>query len=77
MVSSSSSEKSNSSSLPFEGTSFQMLRKDLGYIPKDLNRGVVLHDINEEMKAICGHSEWLVAVFALIHIAVGMPIRIT
>ncbi|XP_061352660.1 pentatricopeptide repeat-containing protein At3g14330 [Gastrolobium bilobum] len=50
--------------------------KDSGYIP---NTDVVLHDINEEMKIIwvCGHSERLAAVFALIHTAAGMPIRIT
>nr|KYP41741.1 Pentatricopeptide repeat-containing protein At3g14330 family [Cajanus cajan] len=49
---------------------------DLGYTP---NTGVVLHDINEEMKAIwvCEHSERLAAVFALIHTGAGMPIRIT
>ncbi|KAK7245503.1 hypothetical protein RIF29_40349 [Crotalaria pallida] len=50
--------------------------KEMGYVP---NTGVVLHDINEEMKAmwVCGHSERLAAVFALIHTAPGMPIRIT
>ncbi|XP_057423186.1 pentatricopeptide repeat-containing protein At3g14330 [Lotus japonicus] len=50
--------------------------KDSGYIP---NTDVVLHDINEEMKVmwVCGHSERLAAVFALIHTGAGMPIRIT
>ena len=50
--------------------------KDLGYIP---NTSVVLHDINEEIKAIwvCEHSERLAAVYALINTAAGMPIRIT
>lgn len=50
--------------------------KNLGYVP---NTGVVLHDINEEMKAVwvCEHSERLAAVFALINTGAGMPIRIT
>ncbi|XP_027358547.1 pentatricopeptide repeat-containing protein At3g14330 [Abrus precatorius] len=50
--------------------------ENLGYIP---NTGVVLHDINEDMKAIwvCGHSERLAAVYALIHTAAGLPVRIT
>uniref|UniRef100_I1J4E0 DYW domain-containing protein n=1 Tax=Glycine max TaxID=3847 RepID=I1J4E0_SOYBN len=50
--------------------------KDLGYIP---NTSVVLHEINEEIKAIwvCEHSERLAAVYALINTAAGMPIRIT
>ena len=50
--------------------------KDLGYIP---NTSVVLHEINEEIKAIwvCEHSERLAAVFALINTGAGMPIRIT
>ncbi|KAK7272750.1 hypothetical protein RJT34_29566 [Clitoria ternatea] len=50
--------------------------KDLGYTP---NTGVVLHDVNEEMKAIwvCGHSERLATVYALINTAAGMPVRIT
>ncbi|KAK4435600.1 Pentatricopeptide repeat-containing protein [Sesamum alatum] len=47
-----------------------------GYRP---DTGVVLHDINEEMKVewVCGHSERLAMVFALIHAGSGLPIRIT
>lgn len=47
-----------------------------GYRP---DTGVVLHDINEEMKVewVCGHSERLATVFALIHTGSGLPIRIT
>ncbi|KAI3468500.1 hypothetical protein Pfo_025163 [Paulownia fortunei] len=47
-----------------------------GYRP---DTGVVLHDINEEMKVewVCGHSERLATVFALIHTSSGLPIRIT
>ncbi|PIN26270.1 hypothetical protein CDL12_00974 [Handroanthus impetiginosus] len=47
-----------------------------GYIP---DTGVVLHDIDEEMKVewVCGHSERLATVFALIHAGPGLPIRIT
>lgn len=47
-----------------------------GYKP---DTGVVLHDIDEEMKAkwVCGHSERLATVFALIHRGSGLPIRIT
>ncbi|XP_028752748.1 pentatricopeptide repeat-containing protein At3g14330 [Neltuma alba] len=50
--------------------------KEAGYIP---DTGVVLHDVNEEMKVtwVCGHSERIAAVFSLIHTADGMPIRIT
>ncbi|KAF1859732.1 hypothetical protein Lal_00010316 [Lupinus albus] len=50
--------------------------EDEGYIP---DTSVVLHDINEEMKTmwVCGHSERIAAVFALIHTSPGMPIRIT
>ena len=50
--------------------------KEVGYIP---DTGVVLHEINEELKTmwVCGHSERLAAVYALIHTAAGMPIRIT
>jgi len=50
--------------------------KDLGYIP---NTSVVLHDVNEDMKAtwVCEHSERLAAVAALINTGAGMPIRIT
>ncbi|KAL2544391.1 Pentatricopeptide repeat-containing protein [Forsythia ovata] len=46
-----------------------------GYKP---DTGVVLHDINEEMKAkwVCGHSERLATVFALIHRGSRLPIRI-
>ncbi|KAL0393797.1 UNVERIFIED_CONTAM: Pentatricopeptide repeat-containing protein [Sesamum latifolium] len=47
-----------------------------GYTP---DTGVVLHDINEEMKVewVCGHSERLATVFALIHTGSGLSIRIT
>ncbi|KAK4278143.1 hypothetical protein QN277_016031 [Acacia crassicarpa] len=50
--------------------------KGAGYIP---DTGVVLHDVNEEMKVtwVCGHSERIAAIFSLIHTADGMPIRIT
>jgi len=50
--------------------------KNLGYTA---NTSVVLHDINEDMKAtwVCEHSERLAAVSALIHTGAGMPIRIT
>jgi pentatricopeptide repeat protein len=50
--------------------------EEFGYIP---NTDVVLHDVNEETKAmwVCGHSERLATVFSLIHSAAGMPIRIT
>nr|GMC56892.1 pentatricopeptide repeat-containing protein At3g14330 [Ipomoea batatas] len=47
-----------------------------GYKP---DTGVVLHDVNEEMKAewVCGHSERLATVFGLINTGSGVPIRIT
>ncbi|XP_041002434.1 pentatricopeptide repeat-containing protein At3g14330 [Juglans microcarpa x Juglans regia] len=47
-----------------------------GYVPRT---DVVLHDVNEEIKAmwVCAHSERLATVFALIHTSTGMPIRIT
>lgn len=47
-----------------------------GYRP---DTGVVLHNINEEMKVewVCGHSERLATVFALINTGSGLPIRIT
>ncbi|PQP94294.1 pentatricopeptide repeat-containing protein [Prunus yedoensis var. nudiflora] len=50
--------------------------KELGYI---LDTSVVLHDVNEETKAmwVCGHSERVAVTFALVHTAAGMPIRIT
>ncbi|XP_054796790.1 pentatricopeptide repeat-containing protein At3g14330-like isoform X1 [Prosopis cineraria] len=50
--------------------------KEAGYIP---DTDDVLHDVNEEMKVTwaCGHSERIAAIFALIHTADGMPIRIT
>ncbi|KAL6963296.1 Pentatricopeptide repeat-containing protein [Sarracenia purpurea var. burkii] len=50
--------------------------KAVGYVP---DTGVVLHDINEEMKArwVCGHSERIATVFGLIHTGSGTPIRIT
>ncbi|CAL8137597.1 unnamed protein product [Prunus armeniaca] len=50
--------------------------KDVGYI---LDTSVVLHDVNEETKAmwVCGHSERVAVTFALVHTAAGMPIRIT
>ncbi|KAK4490864.1 hypothetical protein RD792_001579 [Penstemon davidsonii] len=48
----------------------------LGYKP---DTGDVLHDIDEAMKVewVCGHSERLATVFALIHTGYGLPIRIT
>ncbi|XP_015966409.1 pentatricopeptide repeat-containing protein At3g14330 [Arachis duranensis] len=50
--------------------------KKVGYVP---DTEVVLHDINEEMKTmwVCGHSERLAAVYALINTGEGMPVRIT
>ncbi|XP_065848749.1 pentatricopeptide repeat-containing protein At3g14330 isoform X1 [Euphorbia lathyris] len=47
-----------------------------GYVP---NTSVVLHDVNDEMKAmwVCGHSERLATMFSLINTSSGMPIRIT
>lgn len=50
--------------------------EEIGYVPRT---EVVLHDVSEETKAIwvCGHSERLATVFALIHSASGTPIRIT
>ncbi|BFG25517.1 hypothetical protein CerSpe_117920 [Prunus speciosa] len=50
--------------------------KELGYI---LDTSVVLHDVNEETKAmwVCGHSERVAVTFALVHTAAGMPIKIT
>ncbi|CAL9013044.1 unnamed protein product [Prunus brigantina] len=50
--------------------------KEVGYI---LDTSVVLHDVNEETKAmwVCGHSERVAVMFALVHTAAGMPIRIT
>ncbi|KAK9290926.1 hypothetical protein L1049_009105 [Liquidambar formosana] len=50
--------------------------EEVGYVP---NTGVVLHDVEEEMKEmwVCGHSERLATIFALVHTAPRMPIRIT
>ncbi|RVX18904.1 Pentatricopeptide repeat-containing protein [Vitis vinifera] len=50
--------------------------EEVGYVP---DTGVVLHDVSEEMRAmwVCGHSERLATMFALINTASGMPIRIT
>ena len=50
--------------------------KEVGYIP---DTGVVLHEINEELKTmwVCGHNEWTAVVYALIHTVAEMPIRIT
>ncbi|KDP35384.1 hypothetical protein JCGZ_10368 [Jatropha curcas] len=50
--------------------------KEIGYVP---DTSVVLHDVNEETKAmwVCGHSERLATMFALVNTADGMPIRIT
>lgn len=50
--------------------------KKIGYVP---DTSVVLHDVNEETKEmwVCGHSERLATIFALINTASGMPIRIT
>lgn len=47
-----------------------------GYRP---DTGVVLHDISEELKVewVCGHSERLATIFALIQTGSGLPIRIT
>ncbi|KZV31734.1 pentatricopeptide repeat-containing protein [Dorcoceras hygrometricum] len=47
-----------------------------GYVP---DTGVVLHDIDEDMKLewVCGHSERLATIYALIHGGSGLPIRIT
>ncbi|EYU37438.1 hypothetical protein ABFS82_01G045900 [Erythranthe guttata] len=47
-----------------------------GYTP---DTGVVLHDIDDEMKVewVCGHSERVATVFALINSGSGLPIRIT
>ncbi|KAJ8754360.1 hypothetical protein K2173_002811 [Erythroxylum novogranatense] len=46
-----------------------------GYVP---DTSVVLHDIDEAMKSIwvCGHSERLATMYALINSGAGMPIRI-
>ncbi|KAA8547677.1 hypothetical protein F0562_004106 [Nyssa sinensis] len=50
--------------------------EEVGYVP---DTRVVLHDVNEEIKAmwVCGHSERLAAMFGLIHTNCGIPIRIT
>lgn len=58
-----------------QGTLMEALRKS-GYEP---DIGVVLHNVDEEVKAdwVCGHSEKLATVFGLIHCGSGMPIRIT
>ncbi|KAJ6734567.1 PENTATRICOPEPTIDE REPEAT-CONTAINING PROTEIN [Salix purpurea] len=50
--------------------------EEVGYVT---NTDVVLHDVNEETKAmwVCGHSERLATVFSLLYTAAGMPIRIT
>ncbi|XP_057492162.1 pentatricopeptide repeat-containing protein At3g14330-like [Actinidia eriantha] len=50
--------------------------KAVGYAP---DTKVVLHDINDVMKAtwVCGHSERLATMFGLIHTGSGLPIRIT
>ncbi|XP_059641839.1 pentatricopeptide repeat-containing protein At3g14330 [Cornus florida] len=50
--------------------------EEVGYVP---DTGAVLHDVNEEIKAmwLCGHSERLATMFGLIHTGSGMPIRIT
>ncbi|XP_073042757.1 pentatricopeptide repeat-containing protein At3g14330 [Primulina eburnea] len=58
---------------------FYELSKEMerrGYVP---DTGVVLHDINKEMKVewVCGHSERLATIYALIHGGSGLPVRIT
>ena len=52
------------------------MEEEAGYVP---DTGVVLHDVNEETRAmwVCGHSEWIATMFALINTGSGMPIRIT
>lgn len=58
-----------------QGTLMEALTKS-GYEP---DIGVVLHNVDEEVKAdwVCGHSEKLATVFGLIHCGSRMPIRIT
>lgn len=55
---------------------FMEAMEEVGYVP---STGVVLHDVKEEMKEmwVCGHSERLATIFALVHTAPRMPIRIT
>ena len=55
---------------------WKRLMEEAGYIP---DTGVVLHDVNEETRAmwVCGHSERIATMFALINTGSGMPIRIT
>lgn len=50
--------------------------EEVGYVP---DTGVILHDVNEEMKMewVCGHSERLATMYGLIHTGSGMPIRVT
>ncbi|XP_042480513.1 pentatricopeptide repeat-containing protein At3g14330 [Macadamia integrifolia] len=50
--------------------------EEIGYVP---DTGVVLHDVEEEIKAkwVCGHSERLAVMFGLIHTGSGVPIRVT
>ncbi|XP_043695478.1 pentatricopeptide repeat-containing protein At3g14330 [Telopea speciosissima] len=50
--------------------------EDIGYVP---DTGVVLHDVEEEIKAnwVCGHSERLAVMFGLIDTRSGAPIRVT
>ncbi|TQD91041.1 hypothetical protein C1H46_023375 [Malus baccata] len=49
--------------------------EEVGYI---LETSAVLHDVNEETKAMwaCGYSERVALKFALVHTAAGIPIRI-
>lgn len=50
--------------------------EEAGYVP---DTRAVLHNVDEEMKTswVCGHSERLATMFALIHTGAGTPIRIT
>ncbi|KAJ4974103.1 hypothetical protein NE237_007277 [Protea cynaroides] len=49
--------------------------EEMGYVP---DTGVVLHDVEEEIKAnwVCGHSERLAVMFGLIHTGSGVPIHV-
>ncbi|KAM2016962.1 hypothetical protein TB2_047084 [Malus domestica] len=49
--------------------------EEVGYI---LETSAVLHDVNEETKAMwpCGYSERVALKFSLVHTAAGIPIRI-
>ncbi|KAK6919251.1 Pentatricopeptide repeat [Dillenia turbinata] len=49
--------------------------EDAGYVP---NPEVVLHNVDEEVKAmwVCGHSERLATMYGLIKSGSGMPVRV-